>query len=64
MAGTKMLQDAGFPKRGAAYLAGNIQQESSWNGQRDWGEVMNDGSLRNGGLVSWMNNASKSLPPD
>ena len=58
MAGAKMLQEAGFPNRGAAYLAGNIQQESSWDGQRDWGEVMGDGSLRNGGLVSWMNNAS------
>ena len=51
--GTKLIMEAGVPKRGAAYLAGNIQQESSWNGQRDWGEVMNDGTSRNGGLVSW-----------
>ena len=29
-------------------------QESSWNGQRSWGEVAGDGSDRNGGLVSWM----------
>lgn len=41
------------PKRGAAFLAGNIQQESAWNGQRDWGEVAGDGTSRNGGLVSW-----------
>ena len=52
--GFNALQSMGFPTRGAAYLAGNIMQESSWNGQRDWGEVANDGSDRNGGLVSWM----------
>ena len=52
--GFNALQSMGFPARGAAYLAGNIMQESSWNGQRDWGEVVNDGSDRNGGLVSWM----------
>lgn len=53
MSGAKMIMNAGVPKRGAAYLAGNIQQESSWNGQRDWGQVMGDGTSRNGGLVSW-----------
>jgi len=51
--GAKKLMEAGVPKIGAAYLAGNIQQESSWNGQRDWGQVMGDGTSRNGGLVSW-----------
>ena len=53
IAGAKMIMGAGVPKIGAAYLAGNIQQESSWNGQRDWGQVMGDGTSRNGGLVSW-----------
>ena len=51
--GAEMIKSAGVPTRGAAYLAGNIQQESSWNGQRDWGQVMGDGTSRNGGLVSW-----------
>ena len=51
--GAEMIRSAGVPTRGAAYLAGNIQQESSWNGQRDWGEVLGDGTSRNGGLVSW-----------
>ena len=52
--GYQAIQSMGFPTRGAAYLAGNIMQESSWNGQRSWGEVAGDGSDRNGGLVSWM----------
>lgn len=51
--GAEMLVSAGVPERGAAMLAGNIQQESSWQGQRDWGQVMGDGTSRNGGLVSW-----------
>lgn len=51
--GAEMIKSAGVPTRGAAYLAGNIQQESSWNGQRDWGQVLGDGTSRNGGLVSW-----------
>jgi len=51
--GAEMLRNAGVPDKGAAYLAGNIQQESSWNGQRDWGQVLGDGTSRNGGLVSW-----------
>lgn len=51
--GAEMIQSAGVPTKGAAYLAGNIQQESSWNGQRDWGQVKGDGTSRNGGLVSW-----------
>ena len=52
--GAKRLMTLNFPPKSAAYLAGNIMQESAWNGQRSWGEVMNDGSDRNGGLVSWM----------
>lgn len=58
--GFQALQSMGFPSRGAAYLAGNIQQESGWNGGRTWGEVMNDGSDRNGGLVSWMDDAQRN----
>ncbi len=58
--GFQALQGMGFPARGAAYLAGNIQQESSWNGSRTWGEVMGDGSDRNGGLVSWMDDAQRN----
>ena len=34
--GYQAIQSMGFPTRGAAYLAGNIMQESSWNGQRSW----------------------------
>lgn len=51
--GFNALQQMGFPARGAAVLAGNIQQESAWNGMRDWGQVMGDGTSRNGGLISW-----------
>ncbi len=51
--GAEMIEAAGVPEAGAAMLAGNIQQESGWNGQRDWGQVMGDGTSRNGGLVSW-----------
>lgn len=52
--GAQMLMQAGFPPRGAAWLAGNIQQESSWDGQRQpWGQVMGDGTYLNKGLVSW-----------
>ena len=49
----------GVPAKGASYLAANIQQESSWDGMRDWPGVYNpttgqmDGTSRNGGLVSW-----------
>lgn len=62
--GTKLLMDAGFPMKGAAYLSGNIQQESGWKGQRDpW--VLNDGAGTNKGLVSWnrgrITNAEKFL---
>ena len=57
--GARYLQSMGYTAKGAAYLAANIQQESSWNGMREWGGVWNpttgqmDGTSRNGGLVSW-----------
>ena len=51
--GKQYLEGMGFSSRGAAYLAGNIMQESSWNGMRSWGQVKNDGTKRNGGLISW-----------
>ena len=54
------LKNLGFTDKGAAYLAGNIQQESGWRGQRTWDEVMGDGSDRNGGLVSWMDDAERN----
>ena len=59
--GFRLLRDLGVPTKGAAYLAGNIQQESAWKGQRQWGEVMGDGSARNGGLLSWMARSNNSL---
>jgi len=59
VAGALEIMSYNVPKRNAAYLAGNIMQESSWAGQRSWGGVENpatgrmDGSTRNHGLVSW-----------
>lgn len=59
-AGYSMIRGLGVPHKGAAYLAGNIMQESSWNGQRSpWGEVAGDRTDRNGGLVSWMDDAGR-----
>ncbi len=58
--GYAKLKTLGFTDKGAAYLAGNIQQESGWRGQRTWGEVMGDGSDRNGGLISWMDDAQRN----
>jgi murein DD-endopeptidase MepM/ murein hydrolase activator NlpD len=62
--GARAIMNAGFPAKGAAYLAGNIQQESGWRGQRSpW--VLNDGAGTNKGLVSWnrgrITNAEKFL---
>jgi hypothetical protein len=57
-AGMAVLQQMGFPRLGAAYLAGNIQQESTWNGRRSWDIGHIDGTDRNGGLVSWQNTAA------
>jgi hypothetical protein len=51
--GMRTLESMGFPRRGAAYLSGNIQQESTWHGSRQWGQVAGDGTNRNGGLISW-----------
>ena len=59
--GMKVLQQHfGFPRKGAAFLSGNIQQESGWHGLRQWGEVAGDGTNRNGGLVSWASWANNS----
>jgi len=49
MAGYRMLLQMGIPHKGAAYLSGNIQTESSWRGNRTW----DDHGARAGGLVSW-----------
>ena len=50
--GARLLMQKGFPAIGAAYLAGNIQQESGWKAQRKpW--VLNDGAGTNKGLISW-----------
>ena len=51
--GMRLLRAVGFPKKSAAYLAGNIQQESGFTGRREWYSPMDDGSGRNGGLISW-----------
>ena len=50
--GMQYLISRNVPIRGAAFLAGNIQQESSFIGQRPYW-VLDDGAGRNGGLVSW-----------
>jgi hypothetical protein len=47
----QMFRASGFPKKSAAYLSGNLQQESGINGRREW--WLNDGAGRNGGIVSW-----------
>jgi len=48
--GAQMLMSMNFPVRGASWLAGNIQTESTWYGQRKpWNDV---GALA-GGLPSW-----------
>ena len=48
--GAQALMTRGFPLKGAAWLAGNIQQESGWNaGRPSW----DDGGAQSGGLVSW-----------
>ena len=56
--GTAYLRTQGFSRKGAAYLSGNIQQESSWNGQRPpW----DDGGAPAGGLVSWRGGRLQSI---
>lgn len=50
--GARLFMDLGFPPLAAAILAGNVQQESGWKGQRTpW--VLNDGAGTNKGLISW-----------
>jgi hypothetical protein len=50
--GARLFMAAGFPMLAAAILAGNIQAESAWKGQRTpW--VLNDGAGTNKGLISW-----------
>lgn len=50
--GARLLMQKGFPAKGAAYLAGNIQQESGWKAKRKpW--VLSDGAGTNKGLISW-----------
>lgn len=52
VSGAKAFMSAGFPAKGAAYLAGNAQQESGWAGQRGpW--TLNDGAGTNKGIMSW-----------
>ena len=51
--GARALVGMGVPPRAAATMSGSIEQESTWQGQRNWGEVQNDGSVKNYGLLSW-----------
>lgn len=48
--GAQRLMTMGFPKRGASWLSGNIQQESTWVGSR---QPWQDGANKAGGLASW-----------
>ena len=58
VAGAQQLMGLDFPAKGAAYLAGNIQQESGWYGQRNpWDDV----GAPAGGLVSWRAERLNSL---
>jgi hypothetical protein len=50
--GARLFMAEGFPMLAAAILAGNVQAESAWKGQRTpW--VLNDGAGTNKGLISW-----------
>lgn len=50
--GARLFMAEGFPMLAASILAGNVQAESGWNGQRTpW--VLNDGAGTNKGLISW-----------
>ena len=56
--GAQMLMTLDFPVRGASWLAGNIQTESTWYGQREpWNDV---GALA-GGLPSWRAGRLKAI---
>lgn len=63
--GAQMLMQMGVPAKGAAWLAGNIQTESTWNGQQ---KPWDDGGALAGGLVSWragrLTNAQRALGGD
>ena len=48
--GAQYFMNRGFSVRAAAFLSGNIMQESSWRGQR---RPFDDGGALAGGLVSW-----------
>jgi murein DD-endopeptidase MepM/ murein hydrolase activator NlpD len=50
--GARLFMAEGFPMLAASILAGNVQAESGWKGQRTpW--VLNDGAGTNKGLISW-----------
>jgi len=50
--GARLFMAEGFPMLAAAILAGNVQAESAWKGQRTpW--ILNDGAGVNKGLISW-----------
>ena len=51
--GAEQFMSMGVPARGAAWLAGNIQHESGWKGQRPQWDLGWDGAGTNGGLLSW-----------
>jgi hypothetical protein len=48
-AAMRAFKEMNFPTKGAAYLAGGLQQESSLDGMRSW----DDKGARAGGIVSW-----------
>jgi hypothetical protein len=55
----QLFRSYGFPKKGAAVLSGNLQQESGLRGRHEW--YLNDGAGRNGGIVSWNRDRLRAL---
>jgi len=53
VSGARSFMSAGFPMKGAAYLAGNAQTESEWQAQRKPWVISWDGAGTNKGLMSW-----------
>jgi hypothetical protein len=53
VSGARSFMSAGFPIKGAAYLAGNAQTESEWQPQRKPWVISWDGAGTNKGLMSW-----------
>ena len=52
VSGAKIFMELGLPPLAAAYMSGNVQQESGWKGQRKpW--ILNDGAGLNKGIISW-----------